>query len=193
MKRSIGAKTVIFPTPVFVVGTYDDDGKPNIMTVAWGGICASNPPSIAISVRKSRHTYKAIAANQAFTLSLPSVDQAKEADYAGIESGANVDKFAELELTPVKGSTVNAPYVGEFPLAVECALIHSFDLGSHVQFVGEIMDVKADEDVFDANGVVDITKVRPLTFSPSDGGYYGIGEYIGQSFSIGKRKPEDGA
>lgn len=186
MKQSLGAKTILFPTPVLIIGSYDEADRPNLMTVAWGGICGSQPPSVAISVRPARQTYDNIVKHQAFTVNIPSVAQVKEADYVGIYSGRNGDKFAATGLTPVPSELVHAPLVAEFPLALECRVIHTLDLGVHTQFIGEIVDAKADASVLDASGTVDIAKVQPFAFSPSDGGYYRIGELIGQAFSIGR-------
>ena len=145
MKKSLGAKTIVYPTPVLVVGTYDKDGKPNVMTVAWGGICCSVPPCIAVSLRKATYSYGNIVSRKAFTVSVPSERHVKEADYFGIASGRAEDKFAATGLTPVRSDLVNAPYVQEFPLVLECRLAHTFELGLHTQFVGEILDVKIDE------------------------------------------------
>ena len=187
MKRSLGAKTIIYPTPVFLVGSYDARANPNIMTAAWGGICSSEPPSVAVSIREQRKTYANITASQAFTIGIPSAAHAKEADYVGIYSGSDEDKFEATGLTPVRSGLVNAPYVEECPLVLECKLAHTFNLGAHTQFVGEIIDAKVDESVLDDNGRIVVAKLQPFTFSPDDGGYYALGEFIGQAFSIGRK------
>jgi hypothetical protein len=106
MKKSIGANTIIYPTPVLIVGTYDGEGKPNVMTVAWGGICCSDPPCIAISLRKATYTYGNICRQKAFTVSIPSEKHARCADYFGIASGKKVDKLNVSGLTPVKSALV---------------------------------------------------------------------------------------
>ncbi|MGD8371049.1 MAG: flavin reductase family protein [Syntrophobacterales bacterium] len=185
MKKSLGAKTIIYPTPVFVVGTYDKDGKPNVMTAAWGGICCSRPPCIAVSLRQATYSYGNIVAQEAFTISLPSKDYVKEADYFGMASGRDEDKFATAGLTPVKSDLVNAPYVKEFPLVVECRLLHTFELGLHTQFVGEILDIKVDEALLGKGGIPDLEKVKPIWFAPENRAYHGTGEYLGKAFSIG--------
>lgn len=102
MKKSLGAKTIVYPTPVFIVGTYDKSGKPNAMNVAWGGLCCSSPPCVAISVRKATYTYGNIVERKAFTINIPSEAYVKEADYFGVASGAKADKFSVTKLTPVK-------------------------------------------------------------------------------------------
>lgn len=186
MKKSLGAKTLIFPTPVWAVGTYDREGKPNVMAAAWGGICCSSPPCVAVSLRKATYSYGSIVERKAFTISVPPEGYAREADYIGIVSGKNVDKFAAAGLTPVRSSLVDAPYIGEFPLVLECRLLHAIELGLHTQFVGEILDVKAEDSVCDAKGDADIAKVKPILFAPGINTYHGVGRLLGRAFSIGK-------
>jgi flavin reductase (DIM6/NTAB) family NADH-FMN oxidoreductase RutF len=186
MKKSLGAMTYAMPTPVWLIGTYDSDGKPNLATVAWGGICCSNPPAVTVSLRKSRHTYDAILERQAFTVNVPSEVFVREADYTGIVSGSKIDKFEATGLTPVKSELVDAPYVAEFPLILECRLLQTVVLGVHTQFIGEIIDVKADDDVLDEAGVPDALKVLPLIYAPSNRLYYGVGAAVGKGFEVGK-------
>lgn len=186
MKKSIGAKTIVYPTPVFIVGTYDKDGKPNVMNAAWAGICCSSPPCVSVSLRKATYTYGNIMEHRAFTVNIPSQDFVKEADYFGIASGRDGNKFSATGLTPAKSDLVNAPYVKEFPLILECKLLHTLEIGLHTLFVGEILDVKADETVLGDGGQPDIEKIKPLIFSPEIPAYYGVGKYLGKAFSIGK-------
>src|SRR5512137_788409 len=114
MTKSLGAKTLIYPAPVLVVGTYDKAGKPNAMTASWGGICCSQPPCVTVSLRKATYTYGNILARKAFTISIPSEAHAKQVDYLGLVSGRNADKFAAAKLTPVPSTVVDAPYIEEF-------------------------------------------------------------------------------
>ncbi len=186
MKKSLGAKTLVEPTPTWIVGTYDASGKPNGMTAAWGGICCSDPPCIAVSLRKATYSYGNLMARRAFTVSVPSQSLVKQADYFGLTSGRDTDKFAATGLTPVRSEIVDAPYVAECPLVLECRVVHVFELGLHTQFVGQIVDVKADESVLGANGAPDIAKIRPILFSPGDRGYYGVGGPLGLAFAVGK-------
>jgi len=186
MKISLGAKTLAQPAPLWIVGSYDEDGRANAMAAAWGGICCSKPPCITVSLREDRHSYASILARRAFTVSVPSVRFAAQADYFGIASGKDVDKFAATGLTPVRSELVDAPYVGEFPLVLECTLLRTVELGMHIQFIGEIVDVKAEEDVLDGKGYPDAAKVRPLIFTPVTRAYHTVGEYVGQAFEIGR-------
>jgi flavin reductase (DIM6/NTAB) family NADH-FMN oxidoreductase RutF len=192
MKTSLGANTILYPTPVLLVGTYDAAGKPNVMTAAWGGICCSSPPCVAVSLRKATYSHGSIVLQQAFTVSVPSEKYAAEADYCGLVSGKRADKFEETGLTPVRSSLVNAPYIGEFPLVLECKLLRQIELGLHTQFVGEILDVKADENILDARGAVDVEKLKPFFFAPESSGYYASGRRLGDAFSIGKTVKKKG-
>ena len=186
MKKSIGAKTIVYPTPVFIVGTYDMDEKPDVMAAAWGGISCSKPPCASISLQKQRYTLKNIVERKAFTINIPSEDYVVEADYFGIVSGRDEDKFSKTGLTPVKSEIVDAPFVKEFPLILECKLVHQADLGMHIQITGEIMDVKVDEDVLDSRGIPDIAKIKPFMYDPAGMSYNGVGKNLGQAFSLGR-------
>ncbi|MGE4290590.1 MAG: flavin reductase family protein [Desulfovibrio sp.] len=185
MKVSMGAEILAMPTPVWIVGSYDAEGKPNVMTVAWGGVCCSKPPCIAVSLRQATYSYDCLVARQAFTVSIPSEQHAKEADFFGMVSGRSVDKFAVTGLTPVRSEVVDAPYVGEFPLILECKLVKTVELGLHTQFVGEIMDVKADESVL-VGGKPALDKVLPLLYGTGTRSYFKSGPFLGKGFSIGR-------
>lgn len=185
MKTSIGAKTIVYPTPVFIVGTYDDEGRPNVMTAAWGGICCSSPPCVAVALREATYTYGNLMKRKAFTISLPSEQYVKEADYFGIASGRNEDKFAATGLTAVKSEVVDAPFVKEFPFVLECRLLHHFPIGLHTQFIGEILDIKVEEEMLGEKGA-DIQKIRPILWAPDSRGYFGIGRFLGKAFALGK-------
>ncbi|MDD3374736.1 MAG: flavin reductase family protein [Candidatus Omnitrophica bacterium] len=188
MKKSIGPNTIVFPTPVLIVGTYDKGGKPNAMTVAWGGLCCSIPPCVAISLREATHSYGNLMSRKAFTISIPSEKYIKEADYLGIISGATEDKLAAMKLTAVKSNLVDAPYIKEFPLVLECSVIQTAKIGLHTQFIGEIKDIKVDEDMIKNLKIPDIEKIKPFSFNPATRTYYGIGKYLGDAFSIGRKK-----
>lgn len=185
MKKSIGPKSIVYPTPVFVVGTYDQSGNPNVMTAAWGGICCSSPPCVAVSLRKATYTYGNIVEKKAFTVSIPPETYVKEADYFGIVSGRTENKFLRSGLTPVKSEVVDAPYVQEFPFVLECKLLHTLEIGLHTQFIGEIVDIKINENVIGEKGLPDIEKIKPIIFAPGVQTYHGVGNYLGKAFSIG--------
>ena len=186
MKKDLGAKTILFPTPVLVVATYDAAGKPNAMTAAWGGICCSDPPCVTVSLRKATYTYDSLTARKAYTVNIPGKAQAKEADYIGLASGRDEDKFASTGLTPVKSAFVDAPYIEEFPVSLECKIVHIADLGLHTLFVGEVLNAKVDAALVEEGGLPMIEQVMPLLFAPNSRNYYTVGEEVGKAFSIGK-------
>lgn len=188
MKKSLGVGTYALPSPVWVVGTYDAAGKPNLMTAAWGGICNSRPPCIYVSLRKATYSHGNIMARKAYTVSIPSEDYVREADWIGIASGRDANKFTTTKLTPVKGSTVDAPYVDEFPVVIECRVKEILELGLHTQFIGEIMDVKAEAKALNAQGNIDIERVRPIIFTPGAGTYHGVGKKIQDAFTTRELK-----
>lgn len=187
MKRSLGARTVSFPLPAYLVGTYDANGRANIMLAAWGGICNSEPPCLAVSVRPGRWTYGAVMARKAFTVSIPPAALAARADLAGIVSGKDVDKFEAAGLTAVRSDVVDAPYVGECPVVIEMSLYKTLDLGSHVQFVGEIKDVKVDESCYGEEGGLDILKVDPILFDTVSRTYLSVGAVVDKAFGSGRK------
>lgn len=189
MKISIGAKTIVFPNPVFAVGTYDKSGKPNVMIAAWAGICCSEPPCVSVALREATCTYANIQERKAFTISIPSEKYIKEADYFGMVSGKTQEKFQAMKLTPVTSDCVDAPYIKEFPFILECVLFKSVRLGLHTQFIGEIKDVKV-EDTMLVGNVPDIETIKPMIFNSANRTYYGVGKYLGDAFSIGKEIEE---
>jgi flavin reductase (DIM6/NTAB) family NADH-FMN oxidoreductase RutF len=186
MKTSLGAETIVPTTPVWVVGTYDREGKPNVMTAAWGGICCSQPPCVYVSLRKATYTYSNIVDRKAFTVSIPSEKYVKEADYFGITSGKKVDKFSATGLTPVKSDLVDAPFVKEFPLIIECKVIKIVEIGLHTEFIGQIIDVKADSSVLNEKNLLDLEKMNPIIWNIAGMTYHKVGNSVGKAFSIGK-------
>lgn len=185
MKISLGAEALAIPSPVWVVGSYGINEQPNIMVVAWGAICCTTPPCISISVKKTRATYANIMDHGAFTINIPSRDHLVETDFAGMVSGITADKFSASGLTAAHSTVVNAPYVQDFPLILECQLLHMLDIGSHTQFIGQILDVKADEHTLGENGLPCAQKIDPLIGSACERAYYALGEYLEETRLLG--------
>jgi flavin reductase (DIM6/NTAB) family NADH-FMN oxidoreductase RutF len=186
MKTHLPPKTILLPSPVLIIGTYGPEGIPNIMNAAWGGIVSSKPPCISVSLREATLSYHNIKSNKAFTVNIPSERYLREADFAGIVSGREYDKFKMTGLTAEKSTSVNAPFVKEFPYALECDLIREVDLGLHTMFIGEIVGIVADIEVLSSNKLPDIEKVRPMLFgSFGSPAYYSIGNKLGDAFSVG--------
>jgi flavin reductase (DIM6/NTAB) family NADH-FMN oxidoreductase RutF len=137
-------------------------------------------------LRKATYSYGSIVAREAFTVSVPSEEYFKEADYFGIASGRDSAKFEVAELTPVRSDLVDAPFVGEFPLVLECKLLHTLEIGLHTLFVGEILDVKAEEALLDERGRIVVADLKPFWFAPDSRAYYGLGPFLGEAFSVGR-------
>jgi flavin reductase (DIM6/NTAB) family NADH-FMN oxidoreductase RutF len=186
MKLSLPAQSILLPSPVLIIGTYGSGGKPNIMNAAWGGIVSSQPPCISVSLREATLTYHNIKENRAFTVNFPSEKYFREADFAGMVSGKDQDKFKQTGLTPEKSKLVNAPIVKEFPYALECELVKFINLGRHTMFIGEIVGMVADKEVLSVNQLPDIEKVRPMLWgSFGNMAYFGVGSKLGSAFSVG--------
>jgi flavin reductase (DIM6/NTAB) family NADH-FMN oxidoreductase RutF len=185
MKKSLGAQAMPLPAPVWVIGSYDKEGKPNVMTAAWAGTCASEPPCVTVSIRKSRYSYECIVARKAFTVNVPSEQHVRVTDYFGIVSGRDQDKLAKAGLTAVASDLVDAPYIKEFPAVMECKLLQTVEVGSHTLFIGRIMDVKIEESLIAANGHLDAGKLRLFVLLD---GYRRLGEYVAQPYVVGKGK-----
>jgi flavin reductase (DIM6/NTAB) family NADH-FMN oxidoreductase RutF len=182
MKKDIRAGSLLFPNPVLVVCTYDTDGKANAATLAWGGVASSEPPAISIAVQPVRYTYEALLQRKAFTVNLVPAKYAAEADYFGMISGRNADKFSVTGLTPTRSKLVDAPYIEEFPYALECEVTHTLDLGRHTLFVGEIKGAKLDEDAENLWSGFDI-----ISWNAATREYFLPGASVGGAFSIGKK------
>lgn len=186
-KKSLGAQPFLYPEPALLVCTYDMLGRANAMVAAWGGICSSEPLCLSVSVRPMRWTHDPLLERKAFTVGIPCESMLTAADYLGIASGRRYDKFSAAGLTPVRSQKVDAPYIAECPVVLECTLRETLTVGSHVMMIGEIMDVLADESCLAAGGAhPDIAKVAPLIFDSGSKAYYGVGKKLGDAFSAGK-------
>ncbi len=183
MRKSFGVKPLIYPQPVLIIGTYDENGIANAMNAAWGGISEENEISICISAEHK--TTKNILLNGAFTVSMATADTVAPCDYVGIVSGNDVPNKLEIAgFHTEKSQFVNAPIICELPMAVECKL-KSYDEDS-CRLVGEIVNVCAEESIL-TNGKIDPDKLRPITYDGMNHVYYVLGERVGDAFSEGKK------
>jgi flavin reductase (DIM6/NTAB) family NADH-FMN oxidoreductase RutF len=169
-KQSQGVKNLVFPEPAMVIGSYDTVGNPNIMTAAWFGVACSRPFKVSVSLRPATYSYHGITANMAFTVNVPDASLVSYVKFAGKYSGKDMNKFDETGLTPVKAEYVNAPYIKEFPMVMECKVTEYYDLGSHRQFIGEVVDAKIDERLLDEEGKVNMDLFNPVIYG--QGKYY---------------------
>jgi flavin reductase (DIM6/NTAB) family NADH-FMN oxidoreductase RutF/uncharacterized protein with FMN-binding domain len=188
-KKSLGSGTFL-PAPVWVIGSYDKEGKSNFMAAAWVGICCSRPPCVTIALRKATYTYGNIMERKAYTVNVPSQAFINETVYFGSVSGRDVDKIAATRLTPVRSDSVDAPYLKEFPLVVECRVIQTLEVGSHTMFIGEIKDVKAHKSVLDENGQIDVEKLNTFLYSPSNQSFYKTGAFFGTLSDFREQRKE---
>lgn len=187
MRKNFGAKPILYPQPVFIIATYGEDGTPDAMNAAWGGLSEEN--EISIHVNAGRKTAKNILAKGAFTVSMADADHVVECDYVGIVSGNKVpDKFAKAGFHATKSEFVDAPLIDELPMALECKL-KSYDPET-CRLVGEIVNVNADEKVLNSEGKVDPAKLRPITLDPMNHTYMVLGDVVGKAFSDGLKIKE---
>ena len=183
-RRDLGPRPLTYPMPALLVGVYDAEGRPNLMTAAWGGICNSAPPCVSVSIRPSRWTHDPLLRRKAFTLGIPSAAMAAQADFAGITCGRSVDKFAAAGLTLCRSERVDAPYAGECPIVLECRLLQHVDLPSHTLMIGEICNVSALESCMDGDQP-DIAKVDPLVYDAAGRRYYRLGGEVAKAYTAG--------
>lgn len=175
---NFGAKPVMYPMPVLIVGTYDENGVPDAMNAAWGIITDMNEISISMSTHK---TTENLAKTGAFTVSIATEDTVVPCDYVGVESAKKVsDKFVKAGFHATKSEFVNAPLIDELPMALECK-VKSFDNGI---LVGEIVNVNADESIL-TDGQIDPAKLKPITYDPVNNTYIGLGKKVGNAFKDG--------
>ena len=184
MRKNFGAKPWTYPQPVFILATYGEDGTPDAMNAAWGGI--SDDKELSMCISAGHKTTANILARKAFTVSMATAAQMVACDYVGIESGNNVaNKLEKAGWHTTKSEFVDAPVIDELPMAVECRLI-SYDPES-CRLVGEIVNVSADESVLDEDGKIDPDKLRPITFDPIHHTYRVLGEKVGNAFQDGAK------
>lgn len=182
MRKNFGAKPMLYPMPVFIIGTYNPDGTPNAMNAAWGGMADTELVSICLGVHQ---TTRNILERKAFTVSMADAENVLAADYVGIVSGEqHPDKVAKAGWHTTKSEFVDAPLIDELPMALECELV-SYDEETGL-LIGKVKNVCAEECIL-TDGVIDLTKFHPITYDPCGHGYYTLGEKVGQAFSDGKK------
>ena len=183
MRKNLKPKAYVYPLPVLIVGTYDEDGTPNAMNAAWGGIYDTD--QVMVCLADDHKTTENIKATGAFTVSFATAKTVVPCDYIGIVSANDVpDKFAKAGFHATKSEYVNAPIIDELPMTVECKLIKFNEDGI---CIGEIVNVSADERVIDENGKIDAKKLDPIIYDGVTHAYWSFGEKVGQAFSDGKK------
>lgn len=185
MKRNITATAPIFPMPVLMIATFNDDNTVNVMNAAWATIVDRNV--IGINISKGKHTVSNIMKRGCFTVSIADAKHVVEADYFGLVSGKNVgDKLAKAGMTYTKSTLLDAPIINEFPISMECEFVEFQDNDYGIGVIGKIVNVSAEESIVDENGKVDMSKADAIAYDSYSHGYFRMGNRIADGFSIGK-------
>ena len=188
-KVKMGPQTVLVPLPVTLLSAQLPDGKPNIITISWVGICCSIPPMLGVGIRENRFSYDLVKKSGEFVLNIPNEDLVHAADYCGNVSGRDHNKFKEMKLTAIPGDIVSAPLIKECPINMECQVRHVLKLGSHDYFVAEIVETHIDANCLDDKNKLNVDALRPYAYMTQKRTYYGgftkiFGDY---GYSIKKK------
>jgi flavin reductase (DIM6/NTAB) family NADH-FMN oxidoreductase RutF len=188
-KQSWKPGNMLSPAPAVLVSCGGiKEWKPNLITIAWAGTVCTNPPMLSISVRPDRYSYDIIRQTGEFVVNVPTAEQARITDWCGVVSGRDHDKFEKTGLTPAPGLKVKCPAVLECPVNIECRVVQTLELGSHVMFIAEVVAVQVSEDLLDAKGKLCLEKAGLITYV--HGAYFSLGQYLGHfGFSVRKKKP----
>ena len=178
---------MLYPLPVVMVSMADRAGKTNIITIAWAGTVCTNPPVVSISVRPERYSYPILKETGEFVINLTTRELAFATDYCGVKSGREVDKFADMGLTPLAAEYVKAPLIAESPVNIECRVRQILPIGSHHMFLAEVVAIDVDGKQIDEKGKFHLEQTKPIVYS--HGEYYGLNELLGTfGYSIRKKK-----
>ena len=182
---------MVYPLPAVLVSCGDKKGNINVMTAAWTGTICSDPPMVYVSVRKERHSHHMIQETREYVINLTTEKLAWTADFCGVRSGRDLDKFKEMKLTPVQGELQYAPMIEESPVSIECRVTNVMELGSHDMFMAEVTAVYADEQYMDEKGTFHLEKAAPMVYY--HGQYYGLGRHLGGfGYAVRKKPAEKG-
>lgn len=184
-KVTLERAAFLAPAPVLLLSSVGEDGSLNVMTVSWAGVACQTPPMVSLALRPERLTYALVRQTGEFVLNIPPAQLLRAADFCGVASGRDTDKFAEARLTPMPGLKVRAPLIRECPVNLECVVRNSLVLGSHVLFLAEVVALHADDEVVENGGVI-MGRVSPLAYDPFGGDYWSWKEVLAhQGFSGG--------
>jgi flavin reductase (DIM6/NTAB) family NADH-FMN oxidoreductase RutF len=187
-RKSLPPTTLLFPTPVVLVTSVDEKGKPNIITLAWAGVVNSEPPMIGISIRPERHSYASIKETGEFVVNLPTEKMVRGVDACGIVSGKGTDKFDLTGWKAVPAEKVKPPLIDESPVQMECKVKQTISLGTHDLFLGEIIALHVKNEVENEKGKIDILKALPIAYCTASREYWNLGKPFGH-YGFTKGKP----
>ncbi len=190
MKVERKPSAALLPNPVVLVSVAGGAGAGNFLTIAWVGTVCSSPPMLSVAIRPSRYSYDLVNQEREFVVNIPNADQLEATDVAGVWSGREHDKFAELGLTPLPATRVGAPLIAECPVNLECVVRHQLKLGSHDLFLAEIVAAHYDEEVLDSRGRLRPREVHPVTLVESE--YWSLGERVGLYGAAAKARARAG-
>lgn len=186
-KQEWKAGNMLYPLPAVMISAAAQDGRDNIITVAWAGTICTNPAMVSISIKPERYSYQLIKESGQFVINLTTEELTAAVDYCGVRSGRDVDKFAELKLHREKASYVAAPMIAEAPVNIECAVKSIHELGSHHMFVATVLAVHADERYLNEQNKFMFNEAKPIVYS--HGEYYGLGARQGSfGYSVRRKK-----
>ena len=185
MKKNLGNKTVLAPLPVLIVATYDEQGTPNAMNVAWGGQCGYH--HVALNLSLNHKTTENLKHTKAFTLSIATVDTLVISDYFGLVSGRKENKIEKAGVHVTRSEFVDAPVIDEYPLTLECKVIEMREALGEMHVVGEVVNMQADESILDEQGKVDLGKLRSISYDSASHSYRVLGDIVGKAFKNGDK------
>ena len=185
MKKNLGNKTVLAPLPVLIVATYDEQGTPNAMNVAWGGQCGYH--HVALNLSLNHKTTENLKHAKAFTLSIATVDTLVISDYFGLVSGHKENKIEKAGVHVTRSEFVDAPGIDEYPLTLECKVLEMQEALGEMHVVGEVVNMQADESILDEQGKVDLGKLRPISYDSATHSYRVLGDIVGKAFKDGNK------
>ena len=187
VKKSSKLRAVVSPTPAVIAAAYDENGKADACTLAFYTPTSHKPPclTIAVNATAKRKTLKSILHSGVFTIGYPSIEQTAEADYIGIASGYEHDKIDEVGWTVTRAEKVNVPVINELKLVIECKVVNTVTIGSHVQITGEVVNIQADEGILDEHGKYSLEKLKPIIYDEETWRYLAVGEKVADAFKCG--------
>lgn len=185
MKKNLGNTPVIAPLPVLIIATYDEQGTPNAMNVAWGGQCGYH--HVALNLSLNHKTTENLRHTKAFTLSIATVDTLVLSDYFGLVSGHRENKIEKVGVHITRSEFVDAPVIGEYPLTLECKVVEMQQALGEMHIVGEVVNVQADESILNTQGKVDLGKLQPISFDSVSRSYRVLGDVVGKAFGDGAK------
>ena len=186
-KVNIKPRAVMYPAPAVIASAYDENGRADACTLAFATMCSHFPPCIMIAINSTakRKTLKDILERKEFVLGFPNVEQIAQTDYLGIVSGYDEDKIKKVSFTISQAKKVNAPIINELRVSLECKVVNIFEVGSHTQITGEIVNIVADEEVLDENDRISLELLRPIVYDDVLYDYFEVGQKIEDAFNVG--------